>query len=48
MTRRNFFEQDLDDQKKEEEEKLLLDNVSCNVHSGKFDFPIDFLYICMI
>ncbi|XP_078315308.1 serine/threonine-protein phosphatase 4 regulatory subunit 4-like isoform X3 [Crassostrea virginica] len=26
MTRRNFFEQDLDDQKKEEEEKLLLDN----------------------
>ena len=38
MTRRNFFEQDLDDQKKEEEEKLLLDNVSCNVHSGKFDF----------
>lgn len=39
MTRRNFFEQDLDDQKKEEEEKLLLDNVSCNVHSGKFDFP---------
>jgi hypothetical protein len=28
MTRRNFFEQDFDDQRKEEEEKLLLDNVS--------------------
>lgn len=27
MTRRNLFEQDLEDQKKEEEEKLLLDNV---------------------
>ncbi|XP_056021405.1 serine/threonine-protein phosphatase 4 regulatory subunit 4-like isoform X8 [Ostrea edulis] len=26
MTRRNFFEQDLEDQKKEEEEKLLLEN----------------------
>lgn len=26
MTRRNLFEQDLEDQKKEEEEKLLLDN----------------------
>lgn len=27
MTRRNLFEQDLEDQKKEEEEKVLLDNV---------------------
>lgn len=42
MTRRNLFEQDLEDQKKEEEEKLLLDNVGFYASCIKHKYNIFF------
>lgn len=44
MTRRNLFEQDLEDQKKEEEEKLLLDNVGFYALKHNYNFFFFNLY----